>query len=39
MDADEARQRLEAERARLTEVRSDFDSENLTEESEDENLS
>jgi RNA polymerase-binding transcription factor DksA len=39
MDADEARRRLEAERARLTQVRSDFDSENLTEESEDENLS
>ena len=39
MDADEARQRLEAERTRLTEVRADFDVENLTEESEDENLS
>ena len=39
MDADEARQRLEAERARLTQVKSDFDNENLTTESEDENLS
>jgi RNA polymerase-binding transcription factor DksA len=39
MDADEARQRLEAERARLTQVKSDFDDENLTTESEDENLS
>ena len=39
MDADEARRRLEAERARLTEVRSDFDVEHLTDESEDENLS
>src|SRR5947209_9986308 len=38
MDADEARQRLEAERTRLTEVRADFDVENLTEESEDENV-
>jgi len=39
MDADEARRRLEAERDRLTAVKSDFDVENLTEESEDENLS
>ena len=39
MDADEARQRLEAERVRLTQVKSDFDNENLTTESEDENLS
>ncbi len=39
MDADEARRRLEAERDRLTAVNSDFDVENLTEESEDENLS
>ena len=39
MDADEARRRLEAERDRLTRVKSDFDVENLTEESEDENLS
>jgi len=39
MDGDEARRRLEAERVRLTEVKSDFDSEHLTEESEDENLS
>ncbi|MBV9411163.1 MAG: TraR/DksA C4-type zinc finger protein [Acidimicrobiia bacterium] len=38
MDADEARRRLEAERDRLTQVKSDFDVENLTEESEDENL-
>ena len=39
MEADEARQRLEAERERLVAVKSDFDSEHLTEESEDENLS
>src|SRR3954452_2314657 len=39
MDADEARRRLEAERARLTQVRSDFDVENLTEESENESVS
>src|SRR4051794_40926218 len=39
MDADEARRRLEAERVRLDQVKSDFDAENLTEESEDENLS
>jgi RNA polymerase-binding transcription factor DksA len=39
MDADEARRRLEAERERLTHVRDDFDVENLTDESEDENLS
>jgi RNA polymerase-binding transcription factor DksA len=39
MDEDEARQRLEAERARLTEVRSDFDVEKLTEESENESVS
>ncbi|HZY83354.1 MAG TPA: TraR/DksA C4-type zinc finger protein [Gemmataceae bacterium] len=39
MDADEARRRLEAERDRLTAVKSDFDVENLAEESEDENLS
>jgi len=39
MDADEARRRLEAERARLTEVKNDFDVDNLTDESEDENLS
>jgi len=39
MDADEARRRLEAERARLAQVKSDFDVEQLSEESEDENLS
>jgi RNA polymerase-binding transcription factor DksA len=39
MDADEARRRLEAERARLTGVKDDFDVENLNDESEDENLS
>ena len=39
MDADEARRRLEAERDRLTQVRSDFDAEHLTEESEDESTS
>jgi len=39
MDADEARRRLEAERDRLTTVRSDFDDENLTTETEDESLS
>ena len=39
MNADEARQRLEAERDRLADVRSDFDVEHLTDESEDENLS
>ena len=39
MDADEARRRLEAERDRLAQVKSDFDVENLSEESEDENLS
>jgi len=39
MDADEARRRLEAERARLNEVKSDFDDEHLSEESEDESLS
>src|SRR5437660_10437964 len=39
MEADEARRRLEAERERLVVVKSDFDSEHLTEESEDENLS
>jgi|SRR5436305_5810542 len=38
MDADEARQRLEAERARLDGVRSDFDAEHLTDESEDESI-
>ena len=38
MDADEARRRLEAERARLNEVKGDFDVEHLTDESEDENL-
>ena len=39
MDADEARRRLDAERARLNEVKDDFDVDHLTEESEDENLS
>src|SRR3954466_2303840 len=39
MDADEARRRLEAERDRLHQVKSDFDAENLTEESEDETRS
>src|SRR5438034_8223708 len=39
MDADEARRRLDAERARLNEVKDDFDVDQLTEESEDENLS
>ena len=39
MEADEARQRLEAERERLVAVKSDFDVEHLTDESEDENLS
>src|SRR3954468_8452973 len=39
MDADEARRRLDAERARLNEVLHNFDDEHLTEESEDENLS
>jgi RNA polymerase-binding transcription factor len=39
MDADEARRRLEAERARLNVVKDDFDVEHLTDESEDENLS
>ena len=39
MDADEARRRLEAERERLNEVVHDFDSDHLTDESEDENLS
>ncbi|MBV8981985.1 MAG: TraR/DksA C4-type zinc finger protein [Acidimicrobiia bacterium] len=38
MEADEARQRLEAERERLVAVKSDFDSERLTEESEDESI-
>jgi RNA polymerase-binding transcription factor DksA len=39
MDADEARRRLDAERARLNQVKSDFDDEHLSDESEDENLS
>ena len=39
MDADEARRRLDAERARLNEVKDDFDVDHLTEESEAENLS
>jgi len=39
MDGDEARRRLEAERARLNQVKDDFDVENLADESEDENLS
>jgi DnaK suppressor protein len=39
MDADEARRRLEAERARLTEVRSEFDVDHLSDESESESLS
>ena len=39
MDADEARRRLDTERARLNEVKDDFDVDHLTEESEDENLS
>ena len=39
MDGDEARRRLEAERARLNQVKDDFDVEHLADESEDENLS
>jgi RNA polymerase-binding transcription factor DksA len=39
MDADEARRRLEAERARLTQVKDDFDVEHLADESEGESLS
>jgi RNA polymerase-binding transcription factor DksA len=39
MDEDEARRRLEAERARLSEVKADFDDEHLTEESESESMS
>jgi RNA polymerase-binding transcription factor DksA len=39
MDADEARRRLEAERARLTEVRDEFDVEHLSDESESDSLS
>src|SRR3954464_11646299 len=39
MDADEARRRLEGGGVRLDQVKSDFDAENLTSESEDENLS
>src|SRR4029077_8399734 len=39
MDADEARRRLEAERDRLDGVKHDFDSDHLSDESEDENLS
>ncbi|MBV8161191.1 MAG: TraR/DksA C4-type zinc finger protein [Acidimicrobiia bacterium] len=38
MDADGARRRLEAERARLVEVRADFDDERLAEETETENV-
>jgi RNA polymerase-binding transcription factor DksA len=39
VDADEARRRLEAERARLTEVRDEFDVEHLKDESESDSLS
>ena len=39
MEADDARRRLEAERARLSEVKDNFDAEHLTEESEDESIS
>jgi RNA polymerase-binding transcription factor DksA len=39
MDEDEARRRLEAERARLSEVKADFDDEHLTDESESESMS
>jgi RNA polymerase-binding transcription factor DksA len=39
MDEDEARRRLEAERARLSEVKADFDDEHLTDESESESIS
>src|SRR5438067_10944321 len=39
MDAGDARRRLEAERARLGEVKDNFDAEHLTDESEDESIS
>ena len=39
MDPDAARQRLEAERARLQEMRAGFDDEHLTDESENESVS
>jgi DnaK suppressor protein len=38
MDADEARRRLEAERERLTQVRSDFDDEHIRDEPENESV-
>ena len=39
MDPDAARQRLEAERARLQDMRAGFDEEHLTDESENESVS
>jgi RNA polymerase-binding transcription factor DksA len=39
MDADEARWRLDAERARLVDIKDNFDDEHLTDETEDESLS
>src|SRR5437588_11313733 len=39
MDPDAARQRLEAERARLQDMRAGFDEEHLTDESENESIS
>jgi RNA polymerase-binding transcription factor DksA len=39
MDADEARRRLDAERARLVDIKDNFDEEHLTDETEDESLS
>src|SRR5437588_56926 len=39
MDPDAARQRLEAERARLQEMRAGFDDEHLTDETENESVS
>ena len=38
MDADEARQRLVAERARLTEVKENFDDEHISDEPENESV-
>src|SRR3954447_26375389 len=39
MDADEARRRLDAERARLVDIKDNFDEEHLTDETEDESPS
>src|SRR2546421_7389141 len=39
MEVEDARRRLEAERARLSEVEDNFDAEHLTDESEDESIS